>query len=117
MPKQEEITAPPLKGCGSRWIKWAELLKRVFLTDVLLCRLCGGERRIIAQIDEGPVARKILAHLGLPTRLPVRTPARGQAQGEIWDTGPPGLARPEPVVDDLPLFDYDQRAPDSDMVA
>jgi len=63
--------APPLKGCGSRWIKWAELLKSVsltwvFLTDVLLCRLCGGERRIIAQIDEGPVARKILAHLGLP---------------------------------------------------
>ena len=37
---------------------------------MLLCRLFGGERRIISQIDVGPVARKILAHLGLPTRLP-----------------------------------------------
>ena len=118
VPKQEEVTAPPLKGCGSRGIKWAELLKRVFLTDVLLCRLCGGERRIIAQIDEGPVARKILAHLGLPTRLPVRTPARGQAQGEIWDTGPPDeVAAIDDSFDDPPPFDFDQRVPDSEMVA
>jgi len=128
VPKQEEVTAPPLKSCGSRWIKWAELLKRVFLTDVLLCRLCGGERRIIAQIDEGPVARKVLAHLGLPTRLPVRTPARGQAQGRVferqhgalagWDTGPPDeVAAVDDSFDQPPPFDFDQRIPASDMVA
>ncbi len=30
----------------------------------------GGERRIIAEIKEGVVARRILAHLGLPTSAP-----------------------------------------------
>ena len=84
VPKEKVLPAPPLKGCGPRWIKWADLLKRVYLAEVLLCRLCGGARRVIAQIEEGPVARKILEHLGLPTRVPVRAPARGQAQGALW---------------------------------
>jgi hypothetical protein len=90
VPKEETLKKPPLRGCGSRWIKWSDLLRRVFLAEALLCQVCGGERRVIAQIEEGPVARKILAHLGLPTTLPARTPARAQAQVEIWNTGPPG---------------------------
>ncbi len=118
VPKQEEPTAPPLRGCSLRWIKWSDLLRRVFLTEALVCQLCGGERRVVAQIEEGPVARKILEHLGLPTTAPVRTPARGQAQVEFWDTGPPAVAQPEaPEVDDSPAFDFDQRRPDSDLFA
>ena len=51
VPKEKVLNAPPLTGCGPRWIKWADLLKRVYLAEVLLCRLCGGARRVIAQIE------------------------------------------------------------------
>jgi hypothetical protein len=44
VPKQEKPSLPPLRRCSSRWIDWASLLRRVFLTDVLLCQLCGGRR-------------------------------------------------------------------------
>ena len=75
-----------------------------------MCRLCGGERRVIAQIEEGRGARKTLEHLGLPTRVPVRAPARGQAQGQLWATGPPERAEPEVTeADEPPPFDFDQR--------
>ena len=126
VPKEKVLTAPPLKSCGPRWIKWADLLRRVWLAEVLVCRLCGGARRVIAQIEEGPVARKILEHLGLPTRVPSRAPARGQAQGELWGTGPPGAdAREEPEVDESPPYDrsteltagFDQRNTEADVFA
>ena len=71
--------------------------------------------RLIAQIEEGPVARKILAHLGLPTTLPARTPVRPQAQVELWGTGPPEDEAAE--FDAPPPYDYDQRTPASDLVA
>ena len=48
-------------------LDWATLLKRVFALEVLTCQACGGERRVVAEIKEGPIATKILAHLGLPT--------------------------------------------------
>jgi len=82
VPKKEALTTPPLRRCSPRWIKWAELMKRVFLTDVL-ARACGGTRRAVDQIDEGPIARKILTHLGLPATVPRPTPARGQPQLDL----------------------------------
>ena len=129
VPKEAELTKPPLRGCGTRWIKWSDLLRRVFLSSVLVCQLCGGERRIIAQIDEGPVARKILAHLGLPSEPPRRSPARAPDQLDAWNTGPPAWpdadAEPPPNCDEWPppdagedlppAFDYDQRVPETDL--
>jgi hypothetical protein len=116
-PQDEKPGMPPLRGCASRWIDWASLLKRVFLTEALLCDLCGGKRRIVAQIDEGPVARKILAHLGLPTSVPARAPARTPAQVDLWSTGPPGIIETEaPECDEQPPpFDFDQSVPGSDL--
>ena len=46
---------------------WAELLKRVFRLDVLVCHHCGGPRKLLAAILEADVIRKVLAHLGLAT--------------------------------------------------
>ena len=63
--------------------QWPELLRRVFAVEVLACRFCGGERRIIAEVEEGPIARRILAHLRLPTTAPK------PAQGKLFSTGPP----------------------------
>jgi hypothetical protein len=49
---------------------WSELMKRVFAADVLACNHCGGRLRIVAMIRPPQVTRKILDHLGLPSRPP-----------------------------------------------
>ncbi|MBI4472510.1 MAG: transposase [Acidobacteria bacterium] len=49
---------------------WSELMKRVFLVDVLQCEQCGGRMKIIAAIQSPDATRKILDCLGLPSRGP-----------------------------------------------
>jgi hypothetical protein len=94
----------PLRRFGPRRIDWATLMKRVFLLDVLACA-CGGTRRIIASIEEGQVARRILRHLGLPDTAPKLEPARLD-QHDFWPTGPP----PDECCDP-PHVDDVQQAP------
>jgi hypothetical protein len=54
---------------------WCELMKRVFLVDVLQCEVCGDALRIIAAIQPPDTTGKILQCLGLPTRPPPLAPA------------------------------------------
>ena len=54
---------------------WAELMKRVFLLDVLRCKHCGGQLKILAAIHHPDIAEKILDSLGLPSRAPPLAPA------------------------------------------
>jgi hypothetical protein len=54
---------------------WAELMKRVFLVDVLQCQRCGGPMKILAAIHPPDATRKILECLGLPSRAPPLAPA------------------------------------------
>ncbi|KPF57889.1 hypothetical protein D621_07460 [beta proteobacterium AAP51] len=81
-----ESTAP--RRNSTRWIAWAQLLKRVFDIDTHTRPNCGGgELKIIATFLERPVIRKILSHLGLDSALhdrrasspPMRQPAVGDA--------------------------------------
>jgi hypothetical protein len=65
------------------WVRWADLLRRVFEIDVLRCARCGGRLRFVAAIDDPEVVRRILAHLGLPTSIAPPLPARP----------PPGFAQ------------------------
>ena len=58
-------------------VSWARLLKRVFDIDVTKCNKCGGQMKIIAAIEDPKVIKKILAHLGLPTKAPTPWPVRG----------------------------------------
>jgi len=51
-------------------------MRRVFLVDVLRCSECSGLRRVIAFLQDPPVVRRILAHLGLPTQAPRIAQAR-----------------------------------------
>jgi hypothetical protein len=62
---------------------WAELLKRVFEIDVLVCPWCGAKRRLIALITDGAIVRRILEHLGLPTTAPLLAPARSPPELEF----------------------------------
>lgn len=64
---------PPLRR---RYYPWAELLRRVFGTEALVCPDCRGPRRLLAFLTDPPVVQKILAHLGLPTVPPPLAQAR-----------------------------------------
>jgi len=64
---------PPLRR---RYYPWAELLRRVFGTDALVCPACHGPRRLLAFLTDPPVVQKILAHLGMATEPPALARAR-----------------------------------------
>ncbi len=55
---------------------WAELMRRSFGLDVLLCRKCRTHRRLVALVTERPVIVAILTHLGLDADPPPIHPAR-----------------------------------------
>jgi len=78
-------------------LPWAELLRRVFALDVLVCARCGGPLTVVAYITEAAVVAKILAHLGLPTTPPPLSPARrrGQMEMELGDDRPTESGRAE----------------------
>ena len=79
---------PPVAGTPSGStragrVPWAELLRRVFATDVLSCP-CGGRRSVIAVVVDSALARAVLAALGLPCTPTTFAPARDPPQGELW---------------------------------
>ena len=58
-----------------------------FGIDVLNCPACSSRMELIATIEDPAVARKILEHLGLPTRGPPR-PAPWVRQPALPAVGP-----------------------------
>jgi len=53
--------------------QWAQLIRRVYEADPLLCR-CGEKMRILSFITDPPVVTKILEHLRRTRRDPSRAP-------------------------------------------
>ena len=43
--------------------RWAELIRRVYEVDPLVCPRCGGEARVVGFITQPVVIKRILAHL------------------------------------------------------
>lgn len=76
-PKAEPVPEDSDRHRSNSRISWARLLKRVFNIDAETCHLCSGKMKIIAAIEEPEVIKKILSHLGLPTKPPEPWPARG----------------------------------------
>ena len=54
---------------------WAELLRRVYEIDPLVCPKCGGQMRVIGFITEPQVIRRILDHLKKKTQAKRGPPA------------------------------------------
>jgi hypothetical protein len=59
---------------GSRYIPWAELLRRTWGIDVLECHTCRGRLRLIALVKTETTIKKILGGMGLPTEPPQPIP-------------------------------------------
>lgn len=53
---------PTKRSCST---KWAELIKKVYEVDPLLCPKCQHQMHIIALIDQPDIIEKILKHLNL----------------------------------------------------
>jgi hypothetical protein len=60
---------------------WSDLVRRVWLTEILRCP-CGGRRVVLAMVFDPVAIERILRHLGLPFSRPERAPPAARA-GEL----------------------------------
>ena len=82
-------SAPP-PACASASLAalrrgWAQLIRRVYEIDPLVCPRCRGVMRVVAFITESRVIRRILEHLGASARRATQ------------DRAPPPVAAAVPV--------------------
>jgi hypothetical protein len=59
----------------SKYIPWAELLRKTFGFEIV-CQKCHSQLRLIALVKTEAVAQKILKAMHLPTEIPELHPAR-----------------------------------------
>ena len=88
-PEPEPVSERRSRGCvqaATRYIPWADLLKRVYDLDALACPKCGGRLKMISLIMQKDVVRRILVSLGLPCEPPVLARARAPT---LFDDPPP----------------------------
>jgi hypothetical protein len=71
----------------SRYIPWAELLRRTFGFEIV-CQKCQSPLRLIALIKNEDIAKKILTAMHLPSEAPelhpARPPPRQAGGGDDW---------------------------------
>ena len=67
---------------GVRRYRWAELLRRVFEIEVLVCVHCGGARRLLAAITKPESIARVLQAMGLSATVPMVAAARAPPGGE-----------------------------------
>jgi len=72
---EDETSFKPSRG-------WAEMIKKVYETNPLLCPSCGGKMSIIAFIEDHKVIDKIISHLKL-TFMAERPPPPQFVQKEL----------------------------------
>jgi hypothetical protein len=65
----DDIAGPDSPGRNHR-LAWAELMRRAYAWEVLVCPRCGGPTRLIAVVQEPAVCERILKHVGLWQRGP-----------------------------------------------
>ena len=70
---------------AGQWFPWNELLRRVFLVDVLRCSHCGGAFQHLNLVVDPDSIKEFLRSRGLPTAPPPRTPARYAQSGLDFD--------------------------------
>ena len=81
----ERYVAQEVERRTSTRLSWSQALRAAFAIDIEKCTVCGGRRDVIAAIPPGPIVRKILTHLHLPTTVVTRRPC------DVWQVrGPPG---------------------------
>ena len=72
---EEELLPVPAKG-------WAEMIRKVYEVDPMVCARCGGQMRIIAFLTDYAVVDRIIDHLKL-TFVAERPPPTHLAAQEL----------------------------------
>ncbi len=80
----EEAEVKHKRSKKPRNYSWAQLLKRVFEVDVLICPRCGSKMRVLCAIHPPDAIQKILTCLGLPSRAPPIAPAQPHMAAELF---------------------------------
>jgi hypothetical protein len=78
----------PSDAARPRRLDWAQLLRRAFALDVLVCPRCQGPMRLISVIESPTVIRRILTHRGLsptPARAGPRIAFPADLRDEVID--------------------------------
>jgi ribosomal protein L34E len=70
--EQAETEAPPQTAVLRK--RWADLLRRVYEADPLVCPRCGAPMRVVSFITQPAVIRRILKHLKTTQRPVTRPP-------------------------------------------
>jgi hypothetical protein len=66
---EDELRRLPAKG-------WAEMIRKVYEVDPMLCPQCGGTMKVIAFLTDYPVVDRIIDHLKLSFVADKPPPAR-----------------------------------------
>jgi hypothetical protein len=74
---QAEATAPAVKATRKRW---ADLLRRVYEVDPLVCPRCASQMRVVGFITQPHVIRRILDHLRQSQKIRPRPPPGDRRQ-------------------------------------
>ena len=78
---EERIPPPPERAALRR--RWANLIRRVYETDPLVCPRCGAEMRVIGFITEPSLIKRILDHIQRRDRVSRPPPRPQQAVANI----------------------------------
>jgi len=68
---EDEASFIPSRG-------WAEMIRKVYEIDPLICPKCGGTMRIVSFIEDHKVIDKIIDHLKLTFKAERPPPPRAQ---------------------------------------
>ena len=63
------------QGSRPQRMSWADLVRRVWLVEILRCE-CGGRRKVLAMVFDPKAIERVLTHMGLPYSRPERAPPR-----------------------------------------
>ena len=85
------VHPPPPPACASPSSAalrrgWAQLLRRVYEIDPLVCPRCRAVMRVVSFITEGRVSRRILDHLGASAHRAIQDRAPPLAAGPVPDS-------------------------------
>jgi hypothetical protein len=100
---QEAEDTPYRKACRRTW---AQLIEKVYLISPLICPQCNSPMKIISFIEDPPVIRKILKHLGIWETQPRPPPKKTISSCTVEPIAEESL----PWAGD-PIYEYDNIDP------